>query len=115
MKKLIILLIIISFIGCKKNNIEPEEPCMNQMSVDFEPSQIYGNEVNEGYIMSFINECTNFDLLLWDFGDGCTAYNTDQIVYHNYKDFGFYFVQVTATDTCGRSGIASQEVYVLKK
>jgi len=110
MKKLIFLLIFFAFLSCKKQEI-----CISNMQVEFLPVQIYGNDQNEGIIMSFENRCKNFRSLYWDFGDGCTAYNTDKIIYHNYDNEGSYQVTLTAEDVCNNIFTTSEEIFVLYK
>jgi len=61
----------------------------------------FSETINEKEV-SFVNECENFDTLLWDFGDGNTSTITNPV--HTYSGYGFYNVSLTVT-ICNQTDI----------
>lgn len=69
---------------------------------------MYSEVINANQV-SFTNNTTAFDSLLWDFGDGATS--TDVNPVHNYTSPGIYTVTLTTTK-CGKSSSQTKTVQI---
>ena len=69
---------------------------------------MYSKIINSNQV-SFTNNTTTFDSLLWDFGDGTTS--TDVNPVHNYISPGIYTVTLTTTK-CGKSSSQTKTVQI---
>jgi len=110
MKKALLLLTLLtlSFVGCKKDELKPEP------SADF----TFGRENVSNYVSrdSFwgvpTNESTNAVSCLWDFGDGRTS--NEKAPEISYKKAGTYILSMTATNADGKTATTRKTVTILK-
>jgi len=66
--------------------------------------------ITDGKTVTFVNESTDADTYLWNFGDNTTS--TEQSPAHTYDDYGLYPVTLKATGAGGENAFA-QDVEVL--
>ena len=59
MKKLLLILLVLSFFGCKKEEIKPYDPLIVGFTADF-----YDQNDGSIYYM-FNNNCSGYDSLMW--------------------------------------------------
>jgi PKD repeat protein len=84
--------------------VEGEHGCINQDTLSVESNTV--PEINFNYIVGgsnidFQNFTTNYDSLVWDFGDGQTS--TQNSPSHSYSESGEYQVVLTTFNVCGQS------------
>ena len=85
MRKHCYVLIILIFIGCKK-----DEPKVNSNACfDYTPN----NKVKVGDTLTFVNCSENAIKYIWDFGDGDTS--TLKLPQHSYNSAGNYKIILT--------------------
>ncbi|PKP00810.1 MAG: hypothetical protein CVU14_06670, partial [Bacteroidetes bacterium HGW-Bacteroidetes-9] len=68
--------------------------------------------IKEGDALQFSCPDPNADSWFWDFGDGATS--TLQNPIHHYNDFGYFCMNVTASNACG-SSTESELLYIKTK
>jgi PKD repeat protein len=71
---------------------------INQISVTDVPTTDFEYTV-DNFVVDFADQSSNFDNLLWDFGDGNMSVEDNPI--HTYAEDGTYEVTLRATNICG--------------
>ncbi|HRU18555.1 MAG TPA: PKD domain-containing protein [Bacteroidia bacterium] len=94
--KTLMLIVVILFNGCKKDNDSPKVAPVASFSYS-------GASVPAPATVTFTNNSTNATSYAWDFGDNGTS--TEKDPQHTYTAGGVYAVQLTATGPGGTNSI----------
>lgn len=108
MKKIVLILVVLIFVGCSKDD---NSEVTNKVGVASFKILNTNEVVNEHQTLELQNDSKNAVSYLWDFGNGDTS--TEVTPNYTYPMCGYYTVKLTATDVEGNQTIYSQELPVL--